>query len=99
MEPLDFPQWPEVLAQSALPHGLKRTFEITVRWYLGFCPARASRGDCPVGSRLHRAGRPGETSRRLAIGTVERGHSLVLPHGKGGCAGLANQQFTIVVIR
>jgi len=48
MEPLNFPQWPEVLVQSALPHGLKRSFEITVRWYLGFC--RRGRAEVTVQS-------------------------------------------------
>jgi integron integrase len=37
MPPLHFPGWPEALAQEELPDRLRRSFEITIRWYLGFC--------------------------------------------------------------
>jgi hypothetical protein len=37
MPPIHFPQWPEALAQEELPDRLRRSFEITIRWYLGFC--------------------------------------------------------------
>ncbi len=32
-----FPNWDAVLARTELPERLKRTFGITIRWYLSFC--------------------------------------------------------------
>jgi hypothetical protein len=37
MHKIDFPEWRAVLAQAELPGRLKRSFEITIRWYLSFC--------------------------------------------------------------
>src|SRR5512141_2983507 len=37
MQRIDFPEWQEVLAQAELPERRKRSFEITIRWYLSFC--------------------------------------------------------------
>ena len=37
MKEVEFPNWKEVLAQTGLPQRQQRSFEITIRWYLGFC--------------------------------------------------------------
>jgi integrase len=37
MRTIHFPNWPEILSASPLPGRLKHSFEITIRWYLGFC--------------------------------------------------------------
>jgi hypothetical protein len=37
MKEIDFPGWPERLAQAALPDRQKQSFAITLRWYLSFC--------------------------------------------------------------
>ena len=37
MKEIRFPNWREVLAQTELPEREKRSFEITLRWYLSFC--------------------------------------------------------------
>ena len=37
MRMIHFPNWPEVLSASLLPGREKHSFEITIRWYLGFC--------------------------------------------------------------
>ena len=42
MKEVVFPQWAEVLAASPLSARDKRSFAITIRWYLGFC--RRGRG-------------------------------------------------------
>ncbi len=34
---IHFPIWPEVLSASPLAGRVKHSFEITIRWYLGFC--------------------------------------------------------------
>jgi hypothetical protein len=43
-----FPHWKEVLARAELPERQKRSFEITIGWYLNFC--RRGRGDVTVQS-------------------------------------------------
>jgi hypothetical protein len=48
MKVIDFPNWPEVLAQSELPPRVKHAFEITLRWYLSFC--RRGRAEVTVES-------------------------------------------------
>jgi Phage integrase, N-terminal SAM-like domain len=48
MRAIDFPDWPEVLAQAELPARLKHSFEITIRWYLSFC--RRGRAEVTVQS-------------------------------------------------
>jgi hypothetical protein len=48
MKEIDFPDWPERLAQAALPDRQKQSFAITLRWYLSFC--RRSRGGVNVQS-------------------------------------------------
>jgi hypothetical protein len=37
MKVVQFPDWPEVLARAGLSDRCKRSFEITIRWYLSFC--------------------------------------------------------------
>ena len=37
MQEINFPHWPERLAQAALPDRQKQSFAITLRWYLSFC--------------------------------------------------------------
>jgi len=37
MKGIYFPNWDAVLARTELPERLKRTFGITIRWYLSFC--------------------------------------------------------------
>jgi integrase len=34
---IHFPNWPEVLTASRLPGRVKHSYQITIRWYLGFC--------------------------------------------------------------
>jgi len=48
MKEIDFPGWPERLAQAALPDRQKQSFAATLRWYLSFC--RRSRGGVNVQS-------------------------------------------------
>ena len=44
MKAIEFPRWREVLTLAQVPERLKRSFEITIRWYLSFC----QRGRGPV---------------------------------------------------
>ncbi len=37
MKEIHFPNWDAVLERAKLPDRLKRTFQITIRWYLSFC--------------------------------------------------------------
>ena len=37
---LHFPRWAEVLKNSSLPDKFKRSYEITLRWYLAWCHKR-----------------------------------------------------------
>ena len=37
MRRIDFPGWPEALAQAQVPERVRHSFEITIRWYLSFC--------------------------------------------------------------
>jgi len=37
MKEVEFPNWQEVLAKANLPDRRKRSYEITLRWYLNFC--------------------------------------------------------------
>ena len=37
MEAVEFPDWGVWLERSGLPERQRRSFAITVRWYLGFC--------------------------------------------------------------
>jgi integron integrase len=48
VQEVDFPGWQEALGRAELPGRLKRSFEITIRWYLGFC--RRGRGGVNVQS-------------------------------------------------
>ena len=48
MRTIHFPEWPQVLAQAALPERLQHSFEITIRWYLSFC--RRGRAEVTVQS-------------------------------------------------
>jgi len=48
MKEIHFPDWPQRLAQAALPEGQKQSFAITLRWYLSFC--RRGRGGVNVQS-------------------------------------------------
>lgn len=48
MKPIQFPQWKEVLATAGLPQRQRRSFEITIRWYLSFC--RRGRADVTLQS-------------------------------------------------
>jgi hypothetical protein len=48
MQKIDFPAWREVLTQAELPGRLKRSFEITIGWYLIFC--KSGRADVTVQS-------------------------------------------------
>jgi hypothetical protein len=45
---IHFPNWPEVLTASRLPGRVKHSYEITIRWYLGFC--RRGRAEAHVQS-------------------------------------------------
>jgi hypothetical protein len=48
MRRMEFPEWPEALAQAQIPERLKHSFEITIRWYLSFC--QRGRGEVTVQS-------------------------------------------------
>jgi integron integrase len=48
VQEVDFPGWQEALGRAELPGKMKRSFEITIRWYLGFC--RRGRGGVNVQS-------------------------------------------------
>ena len=37
MKEIHFPNWDAVLANAKLPERLRKTFQITIRWYLNFC--------------------------------------------------------------
>ena len=37
MKEIHFPNWDAALAQTKLPERLRKTFQITIRWYLSFC--------------------------------------------------------------
>lgn len=45
---LHFPRWAEVLRNSDMPDKVKRSYEITLRWYLAWC--RKSAVGCSVDS-------------------------------------------------
>jgi integron integrase len=45
---IHFPHWKEVLARAEFPDRQKRSFEITIGWYLSFC--RSGRGEVTVQS-------------------------------------------------
>ena len=37
MRRIEFPEWQEVLGQAKFADQVRRSFEITIRWYLSFC--------------------------------------------------------------
>ena len=48
MRRIDFPEWREVLGQSEVPGRFRRSYEITICWYLSF--TRRARADVTVQS-------------------------------------------------
>ena len=83
MHRINFPEWPQALRQAEVPERQKRSFEITIRWYLSFC--RRARADVTVQSArdfidcVTREKQPAN----LATGAMERGATLVLPVRQG----------------
>jgi len=72
MHRINFPEWREVLGQSEVPERVRRSYDITIRWYLSFC--RRPRAEVmyrAIGQGFYRVRGPGEESSDLGVGRME----------------------------